>query len=133
MTVCSLRVQIYCHKRNFLLIGVMCLNKLNLEKMGFPGGLPSILAWKISGTGFWWATVHCVTKSQTQLSAYTTHTHTHEKIATEETFMIIGLVLLHIVLILKLLLMLNYTINKVHWRAFYSMEVRDSLDSEVWL
>ena len=61
------------------------------------------------------------------------HTHTHEKIATEETFMIIGLVLLHIVLILKLLLMLNYTINKVHWRAFYSMEVRDSLDSEVWL
>ena len=32
-----------------------------------------------------------------------THTHTHEKIANEDTFMIIGLLLLHIVLILKLL------------------------------
>ena len=38
----------------------------------------SIFAWKIPWTGAWWATVHGVTKSQTQLSDPAhTHTHTH--------------------------------------------------------
>ena len=34
----------------------------------------SILAWEIPWTEAWWATVQIVTKSQTQLSKYTTTT-----------------------------------------------------------
>ena len=38
----------------------------------------SILAWRIPmDRGAWWATVHGVAKSQTQLSDQNTHTHTH--------------------------------------------------------
>ena len=39
----------------------------------------NILAWEIPDRGAWWAKVHGVTKSLTQLSTHThTHTHTHE-------------------------------------------------------
>ena len=37
----------------------------------------SILAWRIPWTESWWATVHGVAKSQTQLKWLSTHTHKH--------------------------------------------------------
>ena len=34
--------------------------------------------------GTWWATVHVIAKSQTQLSSYHTHTHTHTHSALQD-------------------------------------------------
>ena len=40
-----------------------------LEKAMAPHS--SVLAWRIPGTGAWWATVHGVAKSRTRLSDFT--------------------------------------------------------------
>ena len=40
-----------------------------LEKAMAPHA--SVLAWRIPGTGAWWATVHAVAKSRTRLSDFT--------------------------------------------------------------
>ena len=58
----------------------------------------SILAWRISmDGGGWWATVHGVTKSRTQLSNYVRHTHSRclelNSLYTVNTFRCYGLIL----------------------------------------
>lgn len=98
--------------------------------MGFPVSFPGKSQGQRILAGY---SSLCCEESNTTECVHHTHTHTHERLANEKTLMIIGVLLLHIVLILKLLFMLNYTINKVHWRTFYNMEVFHSLDSEVWL
>ena len=45
------------------------------------GAHSSILAWRVPmDRGAWWATVHRVAKSWTQLKRLSTHTHTHDLI-----------------------------------------------------